>query len=265
MAGGPLFDRFGAKVIRPAAIVYIFAMMMLSLCKTYWQIILAQGVLMGITMGLLQIPACAAVFQHFDKKRAAAIGVTRIINRWHCFGWSVRIIGFFIIPFMAFAIVTIKACVPPRTTRFWIPEAYKDPKFVLLILSFFFTFMSMSIPIIYFPTYTVTRGMGPTLAGHLSAILNAASTFGRIIPGILADKYGKLNVFTTGAFVTGIIIFCMNYATTNAGLIVYSAVLASLPGASFQELLRPPPSALKTCDIWVRTWEWGHLSALLGD
>lgn len=48
---------------------------MLSLCKTYWQIMLTQGVLMGTCLGLLLFPAFAAVSQQFDKKRAAALGI----------------------------------------------------------------------------------------------------------------------------------------------------------------------------------------------
>ncbi|KAF4633623.1 hypothetical protein G7Y89_g4496 [Cudoniella acicularis] len=247
MIGGPLFDRFGAKVIRPAAVIYIFAVMMLSLCNKYWQVVLVQGILMGITAGFLQIPAFAAVSQYFDKKRGAALGVvvsgssiggiiipialSKMLNNSSLgFGWSVRVIGFLITPFMFFACATIKARLPSRTTNFWIPAAYKEPKFVLLILSLFFIFIGMLTPLFFIPTYAVTRGMDPTLAGYLLAIVNASSTFGRIIPGVLADKFGRLNIFTLGALVTGIVIFCMNMATANAGLIVYSIVIGFVSG-----------------------------------
>jgi hypothetical protein len=36
--------------------------------------------------------------------------------------------------------------------------------------------------------------MDATLASYLLAIINAASTFGRVIPGVLADKFGRLNI-----------------------------------------------------------------------
>ena len=49
--GGPLFDRFGAKVLWPGALLYIFSVMMTSLCKEFYQFILAQGVLGGLTAG----------------------------------------------------------------------------------------------------------------------------------------------------------------------------------------------------------------------
>ena len=49
--GGPLFDRFGAKVIWPSAALYIFAIFMTSICKELYQFVLAQGILAGIAMG----------------------------------------------------------------------------------------------------------------------------------------------------------------------------------------------------------------------
>ena len=222
-------------------------MMMLSLCNEYWQVMLVQGILMGIVMGLLQFPAFAAVSQYFDKKRAAALGVvisgssiggvvipialSKMLNDSSLgFGWSVRVIGFLIMPLMVFACVTIKARLPPRTTGFWIPAAYKDVRFILLVLVLFFMFVGIFTPLFFIPTYAVTRGMGPTLASYLLAIVNAASTFGRIIPGVLADKYGRLNIFTLGGLITGIVVFCMNSATTNPALIVYSVIFGFFSG-----------------------------------
>lgn len=267
MVAGPLFDRFGAavsvhtpslnklrlglcaypltrtnahhQIIRPAAILHLLCVMLLSLCDRYWRVMLVQGVLMGIAMGFLQIPAIAAVSQHFDKKRAAALGVvvsgssvggivipialSRMLNSSSLgFAWSVRITGFLMMPCILFSCIVVKARLPSRATNFWISAAWKDAKYLLLIASLFFVFIGMFTPLFFIPTYAVTRGMNATLAGYLLAILNAASTFGRIIPGILADKYGRLNLFALGAISTGVIIFCMNSAVSNAELIVYS-------------------------------------------
>lgn len=49
--GGPMFDRFGAKIIWPAVIAYLLGVMMTSICKEYWQFMLAQGILAGMGMG----------------------------------------------------------------------------------------------------------------------------------------------------------------------------------------------------------------------
>ncbi|KAF1836561.1 monocarboxylate permease-like protein [Decorospora gaudefroyi] len=247
MLSGPLFDRYGEKMLRPAAVLYVFLMMILSLCNSYWSIMLVQGVLMGIVMGLLQIPAFAAVAQYFQKNRAGSLGLvasgssiggivipialSKMLNESSLgFGWSVRIVGFMILPFILFAAAGVKPRLPPRKTDFWLFSAYREARFLILIVALFFMFFGMFTPFFYLPTYAVSRGMSSTLAGYLLAILNAASTFGRIIPGILADRWGKINMFSFGGVITGIVIYAMNFADTNAGLIVYAVFFGFTSG-----------------------------------
>lgn len=208
---------------------------------------LAQGVLMGITMGLIQFPCMAAVMQYFDKKRAAALGLvvsgssiggvvipialSKMLNGTELgFGWSVRIIGFILIPLLGFSCMTVRSRLPPRKTTWFIGAAFKDPRFSLIVAALFFMFIGMLAPLFYIPTYAVSRGMDAALASYLLAIVNAASTFGRIIPGVLADKFGRLNVFTIGGIATGIVVFCLNEAKSTAALIVYSIAVGFSSG-----------------------------------
>ncbi|GKZ17714.1 hypothetical protein AbraIFM66951_009610 [Aspergillus brasiliensis] len=245
--GGPMFDRVGAWIIRPAAVLYVFGMMMTSLCHKYYQFILAQGVVLGIANGFLQFPAMAAVSQYFDKNRAAALGLavsgssiggvvvpialTRMFDHTSLgFGWSIRIIGFIILPLLAFACLTVTARLPPRRTNLFIAGAFKDTTYLMIVIALFFMFLGMFPPFFFIPTYAVSRGMGVTLASYLLAILNAASTFGRVIPGILADRFGRLNAFAIGGIMNGIVTFCWNRAESNAALIVYSAVFGFTSG-----------------------------------
>ncbi|EED20221.1 monocarboxylate permease, putative [Talaromyces stipitatus ATCC 10500] len=219
MVAGPMFDRYGEKIIRPATIVYVFAMMILSL----------------------------SVSQYFHKKRAAALGLavagssiggviipivlSKLLNGTSLsFGWSVRIVGFIILPFMVFACVTVRARLPPRDSQFWITSTYRNIKFLMLILGFLFMFVGMTAPLFYLPTYAVSQGMGKTLSGYLIAIINAASTFGRILIGVLADKYGRINMFAIGGVASGVAIFCMNSAKSNDSLIVYSVAFGFASG-----------------------------------
>lgn len=227
---------------------------------------LVQGVLMGLVMGLLQFPAFAAVFQYFEKNRAGALGLvvsgssiggiiipialSRMLNGSSLgHGWSVRIVGFIILPLMVFSCMTVKARLPPRKTQFWLASAYKDIRFVLLIIAFFFMFCGMTTPMFYLPTYAITRGMGLVLSGYLLSILNAASTFGRILMGALADKYGRINMFALGGVGTGIVVFCMNSATSNAGLIVYSVVFGFASGT----IISGASAAISVCPADARS------------
>ncbi|KAF2811946.1 monocarboxylate permease-like protein [Mytilinidion resinicola] len=244
---GPLFDRHGAWIIRPAAILFVFGVMMLSLCSEYWQFMLTQGVLIGTSMGFLMFPCIAALSQYFDKKRAAAMGVavsgssvggivfpiafSKLLNESSLgFGWTVRVMGFVMLPLLIFSCVAITARLPPRTTTFFIGLAFKELTFVLMIVSLFFMFLGMWTPLFFIPTYAVSRGVDAALASYLLAIVNGASTFGRIIPGILADRYGKLNMFGLGGIMTGVVILCMNKAETTAALVVYSIAFGFTSG-----------------------------------
>ncbi|KAF3019293.1 hypothetical protein E8E14_008014 [Neopestalotiopsis sp. 37M] len=249
MIAGPIFDRFGVNAFRPAALAYVFAMMMLSLCKTYWQVMLVQGVLMGIVMGFLQIPVFAVIPHWFDKNRAAAFGIvvagsslggivmpiaiSKMLNGTSLgFGWTVRIIGFLILPLLSFSCITLKTRIPLRTSNVSIPfaQVFGNKTYLLVVASMFFLFMGVFIPLFYIPTFATTLGIEATLAGYILAIVNAASFFGRVIPGVFADKMGRMNAFAMGGIATGIIIFCMNLPVNTAGLIVYAVVIGFWSG-----------------------------------
>jgi MFS family permease len=49
--------------------------MMTSLCKNLWEVILAQGIGMGLGMGMIFVPAVSCVSHWFRRRRALANGV----------------------------------------------------------------------------------------------------------------------------------------------------------------------------------------------
>jgi MFS family permease len=202
---------------------------------------------MGSSVAFLQFPAFAILSQYFDKRRAAAMGLavsgssiggiifpivlSKFLNDSNLsFGWSIRIVAFIMVPFMLFACFIISPRVPPRGSTLFIGAAWKNKKYVLLVVSLFFMMMGMWTPVFYIPVYAVSRGMKPLLASYLLSIINGSSTFGRIIPGILADKLGKQNMFAFAGLGTGLMVFLINEPTTNAGIIVYSVFFGFVSG-----------------------------------
>lgn len=57
------------------SILYVVGMFLLSLCKEYWQIFLAQTLCVGIGYGLVFVPTLALASTYFYKKRSTAIGI----------------------------------------------------------------------------------------------------------------------------------------------------------------------------------------------
>ncbi|KAK5655127.1 hypothetical protein OQA88_6026 [Cercophora sp. LCS_1] len=244
--GGPIFDRYGAWVIRPAAVVYVGSIMATASCTSYWHFMLAQGILSGASNSLLMFPSMAATPQYFRKKRGAAMGLaiagsslgaiifpivlSQLLDKIG-FEWAVRTCGFVMMPILTFSAVTVRARLPPRESQFFLWSAFRDPRYVVLIAAVFFLFMGMFVPLFYLPTYGIFRGMDPTQAFYLVAIFNASSIPGRIIPGILGDKFGAINSLAGAGLLTAIVIFCWTTAVSNAGIYAYAVGFGVTSGA----------------------------------
>ena len=73
---GILVDVVGPRpIVTSAGIISLLGICMLSLCKQYWQVLLAQGICFGIGAAGLFLPAMVAVGQWFTTKRGLAMGI----------------------------------------------------------------------------------------------------------------------------------------------------------------------------------------------
>lgn len=231
----------------PAALSYVFSIMMTSLCKEYYQFILAQGLLGGLSIGMLLSPSLAVTGHYFQKNRAKAMGVvvagsslggvlipimlTKMFPNPNLhFGWTMRIVGFFMLAILAPSCYAIRPRLPPRRGRFLLPRAFTELPYVAMVAGIFMLLLGVFVPMFYLPSYAISHGMSPTLAPYLIAIFNAASLFGRILPGIVANKFGRFNILFGAAFISGIIAFCWQAATSNAGIIAFSAFYGFFSG-----------------------------------
>ncbi|MCJ1269726.1 hypothetical protein MMC22_009618 [Lobaria immixta] len=248
VVGGPLFDRYGAKGIWPAAVAFVFSVMMTSICKEYYQFLLVQGIVGGISAGMSMAPCMAATPQYFQKNRGIALGLAvagsslggvifpialgkMLSNPRLGFGWTVRICGFIILVVLAISCAGIRARLPPRKSQFFLLSAFKDAHYVAVIGATLLMILGVFIPLFYLPTYAVEHGMNKELASYLLAILNGASLFGRVLPGLLADRFGRLNTLCAAGLSSGILILCWPSTTTSVSIIVFSALFGFCSGA----------------------------------
>jgi hypothetical protein len=73
---GPIFDYgYFRTMLVAGSLLFVFGIMMLSLATRYHEILLAQGVCLGLASGILYTPSLALVATSFTKRRGLAIGV----------------------------------------------------------------------------------------------------------------------------------------------------------------------------------------------
>ena len=73
---GPAYDSgYFRQLLWAGLFLILVGQFMASLCTTFWQIILAQGVCVGVGCGLVFLPSTAILSQYFDKRRSLAIGI----------------------------------------------------------------------------------------------------------------------------------------------------------------------------------------------
>lgn len=76
IVAGPLYDYgYLRTLVAAGSLLVIIGMLMTGLCSLYWQLMLAQGVIVGLGCGLLFLPSIAVLPQYFEKRRALATGI----------------------------------------------------------------------------------------------------------------------------------------------------------------------------------------------
>jgi len=73
---GPLYDMGYLRWITIAgSLLVVFGMMMTSIAANYWQLVLAQGIVVGLGNGCLFLPSISVLSTYFRKKSALSQGI----------------------------------------------------------------------------------------------------------------------------------------------------------------------------------------------
>ncbi|GAM37667.1 hypothetical protein TCE0_024r07773 [Talaromyces pinophilus] len=245
---GPLYDAGYARHLTISGSFFlVFGQMMLSLCKEYWQVLLAQGFCVGIGCGLLCVPSTAILAQYFSTKIATAVGFTAAGSSFGGiiypvvfhklqpsigFPWATRVIGFLMLATQLIAIAVYKVRILPEKKRAILDfAAFKEPAYVIFVFSAFVGFMGLYQPFFYVQTFAIEKHItNANLGFYVLAIMNATSAFGRIIPGILSDKIGPMNVIIPCAFISAMLCLCIIAVKNAAGLVVLMAFYGFFSG-----------------------------------
>jgi predicted MFS family arabinose efflux permease len=246
---GPLFDAGYFRALASfGTFMLSFSLMMTSISTQYWHFMLAQGVGIGLAAGSLFVPSVAILAQYFKRRRGLANGIAATgssiggviypimfhqLQRKIGFAWATRILGFVSLGTCCISLFTMRMRFMPTEKRALVQlSAFKEPPYALFCLFMFFGFFGFYSFLVYVQPYAIQTGiMDDNLGFDLLPILNAASTFGRIIPNLIADYTGPINMLIPAATMTGILGFCWIRVHNVPGIIVLSILYGFSSGA----------------------------------
>ncbi|KAK4241531.1 major facilitator superfamily domain-containing protein [Achaetomium macrosporum] len=246
---GPLYDAgCFRELLLVGLFLIVFGQFMTSLCTAFWQVMLAQGVTMGIGMGLTFLPSAAILAQYFSRHRALALGLSSagspvagaifpvIFSRVQPaagFGWATRAIAFILLGMSAIPIAFMRTRVPP-TGKARAPigmSTLRDAPYLLFVAGGLFSFLTLYVAFFYIQLFATShKTTSESFAPYLVTLLNVGSILGRVIPNALADRWGSLNLIIVCTFASAILAFGWLGISNVGGSVVWALLYGAFSG-----------------------------------
>ncbi|RYP07810.1 hypothetical protein DL765_009009 [Monosporascus sp. GIB2] len=271
IVSGPLFDAGNFRRLMVGGLfLIVFGMFMTSICKSYWQVLLAQGVCVGVGAGRLFLPAAAILSQYFARRRAFALGVQSvgsplagivfpiIFSRLQPavgFAWATRVIAFILLGLSAIPVAFMRTRVPPpaRKRAFFDPRALRDGPYMLFNVGGLCAYVGLYVPYFYIQLFAIRRGIispGDAAAAgssdeasssaYLVTVLNAGSILGRLLPNLAADRLGPVSMLAGTAFGAAVLALAWLGVRRLGGLVAFALLFGFFNGG----VTSLPPSAI---------------------
>jgi MFS family permease len=270
---GPLFDVYGPRaLVITGSIGLVASFMFLSVSTEYYQIMLSFGVLGGLSTCCLFTSAVSAIGHWFNRRRGLAMGVActaggtgglafSLIILFLAprigFGWAIRIIGFISAGLCLIACFLLKGRLPPNKAKGAKIDikALRDPPYAAVTVAVTLVEFSVFIPYTFLVDQALAAGMRTELAYALIPILNASAIPGRLLPGYIADRYGRLNTMTITTIICCLLTFLLWLvgSTNHAAIIAYTVLFGFWSGAAISLTPVCIQQVCKTEDIGKRT------------
>ncbi|PYH85830.1 major facilitator superfamily protein [Aspergillus uvarum CBS 121591] len=246
---GPIYDAgFVIPLLYIGSFLVVFGHMMLSLCQSFWQVLLAQSFCVGIGAGLIFVPSIAILSTYFTTKLPLVIGIAasgssiggviypilirELLGRVG-FGWTIRIAGFVALFGLGISCAVLRVRVLPAHRRKLIDwSAFREAPYTLFAIGLFLCFMGLYTPFYYIQSVAIQNHItSENLAFYLVPIMNAASTLGRLAPGYLSRWIGSLNILILCALSSGLLVLCIIAVQTQGSLLAICALYGFFSGS----------------------------------
>jgi MFS family permease len=241
---GFAFDRYGPRwLLVGGTITYIFGIMMISLSTKYWHFFLAQGLVCPIGGSAVNTASMSCLVTWFYRKRGLVFGIMmggssvggivlpimlpKMVDSVG-FPWAIRAVGLLFLVALLIACCTVRSRLKPETKPIDL-RAYvrgvREPTMMSTVFGLFLMFWGLFLPYNFVILQAAAQGMDQNLVIYLLPIMHSVGLVGRVIPGLVADRFGRFNVMIIIAILTGIACFAVWVPIrNNAGVIAFTAL-----------------------------------------
>jgi MFS family permease len=228
--------------------------MMASISSEYYQFILSQGICSPLGASAVFFVATTSVATWFQKHRALALGITasgsslggvifpimveRLIPQVG-FGWAMRICAFLMLFLLVIANLTIRSRLHHKPRPVHVMDFIRplgEGGFALTVTAAFLIFWGMFLPFTFVILQAERYNVSPTLVPYLVPILNAASIFGRTLPGYVADRVGRFNAMIVMSGFTAVVVLALWIPSRTSATSILFSILYGFGSGAFISL-----------------------------
>jgi MFS family permease len=224
---GALTDRFGARiVVLTGALLLGLGLTLASRATSLIEFQLLYGVLVGIAAGAFFAPMIATVTGWFETHRSLAVALVSAgmgvapmtvspFARWliSSYDWRTAQLTIGIAAWLLLVPVALLVRRPPaagaapsgaasaQDSGLTALQAFRSPQFIVLALTFFTCCAAHSGPIFHTVSYALVCGLAPMAAVSIYSVEGLSGLGGRLLLGILGDRFGAKPVLIAGLVV----------------------------------------------------------------
>ncbi|KAF9967081.1 hypothetical protein BGZ70_000177 [Mortierella alpina] len=246
--------RFGLRpVIAVGIVISGCGVILASFAAALWQVYLTQGVLFGLGSGMSIFSSIAVPVQWFDKKRGLASGICVAgsgiggaslapLNRYLIsrvgYQWALRIMGisFIVIVFSILGCIRTRIPMGARGGPVFDFSLFRERGFTTMyFMGVLFTFGYLT-PVYLLPSFVADLGLDPKTGATLVGIFSGVNGVSRVVLGMAADKYGRLNVLFLCTLMGGVSCYIFWLNTHGLAMAIVFVVVYGINGGGFVSL-----------------------------
>ncbi|KAK0387606.1 hypothetical protein NLU13_3852 [Sarocladium strictum] len=246
---GPLYDAgYFRHLLASGTVLVPLGFMMTSICETYWQTMLAQGVLQGLGMACLYVASVAILPQYFSSSISLANGVAAVgagvggvvypivfnqAVQSIGFGWANRILGFLSLACLAFSLAVMRPRITPRPQQSYLQvRAFTELPYASFTVGLFIIFTGFFGPYYYIQYFAFVEGLVvDELNFYLLAIMSGLSIGGVLLFNWLGDIAGPLNMLIIACISAGAVSIGWTGVHSQGGVVAFCVLYGFFSGA----------------------------------